>query len=64
MGFILTFFSIWVCSFLIARLLSTVGGKGSLFSKTNWKNDFVICFAQALIITIIIVFFFATNSNS
>ncbi len=56
MGFIITFFSIWLCSFF--------GGKWSPFGKTYWKNDLVICFAQALVITLIFVFFFSFNTNN
>jgi hypothetical protein len=63
MGFIITLLSIWLCSFIIARLFSLFGGKWSPFGKTYWKNDLVICFAQAFIITIILVFFFS-NTNS
>jgi hypothetical protein len=55
MGFIIVFFSIWICSFIIARLFS-LGGKWSPFGKTYWKNDLLITFSQALIITIIFGF--------
>ncbi|MDQ1146465.1 uncharacterized membrane protein YjjP (DUF1212 family) [Bacillus sp. SORGH_AS 510] len=51
MGVVFTFLSIWVCSFLIARALSP-------YSKAHWKNDVIITFAQSLIISILIVFFF------
>lgn len=51
MGFALTFISIWISGFLIARALSP-------FSKAYWKNDLVITCAQSLIITILIAFFF------
>ncbi|MGD7056719.1 hypothetical protein ACQCVN_07400 [Rossellomorea aquimaris] len=47
MGFIITFMSIWLCSFLIARLLSP-------FGKTYWKNDFTITCAQSFLITILL----------
>ncbi|TCP20789.1 hypothetical protein EV207_14926 [Scopulibacillus darangshiensis] len=57
MGFILTFFSIWICSFLIARIFASIGGKWSLFGKTYWKNDLLITLAQSIIITIILVLF-------
>ena len=63
MGFIITLFSIWLCSFLIARLFNLFSGKWSPFCRTYWKNDLIICLAQALIITIILVFFFS-NSNA
>lgn len=63
MGFIITFITLWLCSFIIARLFSLWGGKSSPFGKTYWKNDLVICFAQSLIITIILLIFFS-NSNS
>ncbi|MFZ7944803.1 hypothetical protein [Neobacillus sp. 19] len=51
MGFIFQFLIIWVFSFVIARMLSP-------FSKTQWKNDFMITSAQSLIITILLVYFF------
>lgn len=58
MGFIFNFFGIWLCSFLIARVLSS-------FSKAHWKNDLIITSAQSLIITVLILFFFnSTNGNS
>lgn len=50
MGFIITFLAIWLCSFIIARLLS-------LFGKTLWRNDLAITCAQALIITLLLVSF-------
>lgn len=62
MGFMITFIPIWLCSFIISRLLSLIGGKKSPFGKTYWKNDAVITFAQALIITLILMFF-AKGSN-
>ncbi len=40
MGLVLTFLSIWICSFLIARALSS-------FSKAHWKNDLLITSAQS-----------------
>lgn len=49
MGFVLIFLIIWICSFAIGRIFSR-------FSKTYWKNDLVISFAQSLIITTILVF--------
>ncbi|WP_175615888.1 hypothetical protein [Piscibacillus halophilus] len=61
MGFVLVLFSMWLCSFIVARLFSLVGGKWSPFGKTYWKNDLVICFAQALVITIIFMFFFENS---
>lgn len=64
MGFIITFLSIWLCGFLIARLFSLFGGKWSPFGKTYWKNDLVICLAQALVITLIFIFFFSFNTNN
>ena len=48
MGFLIIFLSIWVCGFAIGRIFSR-------YSKTYWKNDLVISFAQSLIITIILV---------
>lgn len=51
MGFIFTFFSIWICSFLIARALSPL-------SKAHWKNDLIITSAQSLIISVLIVLLF------
>lgn len=59
MGFIITFLSIWLCSFLIARLFNLLSGKWGPFGRTYWKNDLIICLAQALIITIIFVIFFS-----
>lgn len=53
MGFFITFITIWLCSFVIARLFSLLGGKWNPFGKTYWKNDLVICLAQSLIITCI-----------
>lgn len=49
MGFVIIFSSIWVGGFVIGRVFSR-------FSKTYWKNDLIISFAQSLIITTILVF--------
>ncbi|MCR6104879.1 hypothetical protein HXA34_01080 [Salipaludibacillus agaradhaerens] len=54
-GFFIVLFSIWLCSFLIARGFSLLGGKRRPFAKTYWKNDLGITGAQAFIMTIILV---------
>jgi hypothetical protein len=54
--FLIALISIWIFGFIIARLLSLAGRKWRLFSKTNWKFDITITFAQALIVTMIIIF--------
>ncbi|UTR16787.1 hypothetical protein MM221_09865 [Salipaludibacillus sp. LMS25] len=56
MGFVIVFFSMWFCSFFIARLFNLLAGKWSPFAKMYWKNDLFITFAQAFIITVILVF--------
>ncbi|MBH9964820.1 hypothetical protein [[Bacillus] enclensis] len=50
MGFIITFLVIWLCSFIIARLLSP-------FGKTFWRDDLTITCAQSLIITLLFIAF-------
>ncbi len=60
MNFLIVFLAIWGCSFIIARVISLLGFKWSPFGNTCWKNDAVITFAQALIITV--VFIFLANS--
>lgn len=49
MGLIITFFSIWFFSFLIARLLSPYG-------KTLVKDEIKITCAQSIFITLILMF--------
>ncbi len=59
MNFVYIFLSIWLCSFVIARLFNVIGGgKWSPFGKTNWRNDFIITMAQSLIISFIFIFIF------
>jgi hypothetical protein len=54
MGLLITFMSIWVFTLMFARLFSLFGGRWSLFTKTNWQNDIVICFGQSLLITLLL----------
>ncbi|MDT0161247.1 hypothetical protein [Bacillus sp. AG4(2022)] len=54
MGLLITFMSIWIFTFMFARLFSLFGGRWSLFAKTYWQNDIVICFGQSLLITLLL----------
>jgi hypothetical protein len=54
------FLSIWVCGFIIARVLNILGGP---FARTYWKNELTITLAQSLIITSILVFWLKDRLN-
>ncbi|WP_187445830.1 hypothetical protein [Bacillus infantis] len=54
MGLLITFMSIWIFTFIFARLFSLFGGSWSLFAKTYWQNDIVICFGQSFLITLLL----------
>lgn len=46
MGFMIVFFLIWFCAFMIARLFS-------FYTKSHWKDEALITGAQALVMILI-----------